>query len=116
MPNILADTAPGEFGTLENPFFGPLGEDVSNVTAVLSLIFGLFTLGAGILFLAQLVMGGFQYTSAGGDSKAVEQAQKRIVNGIIGLVIIVAAYFIVGIIEKVLGIKILTGAVIPTPQ
>ena len=106
---------PGEFGDLKNPFFGETGQDVSNVTKILSNVFGLITLGAGIFLLAQLVMGGFQYASAGGDSKAVENAQKRIVNGIIGLIIIVAAYFIIGIIEKVLGIKILTGAVIPTP-
>jgi len=104
-----------DFGTLTNPFFGETGQEVGNVTLVLSSIFGLITIGAGIFLLAQLVMGGFQYASAGGDSKAVEQAQKRIINGVIGLVIIVAAYFIIGIIERVLGIKILKGAVIPTP-
>jgi len=103
------------FGTLTNPFFSEAGEDVSNITLILSNVFGLITIGAGILLLAQLVMGGFQYASSGGDSKAVEAAQKKIVNAVIGLVIVVGAYFIVGIIERVLGIKILKGAVIPTP-
>ncbi|PIT94527.1 hypothetical protein COT98_03370 [Candidatus Falkowbacteria bacterium CG10_big_fil_rev_8_21_14_0_10_39_9] len=48
----------------------------------------------GIIFLVLLVMGGYQWMTAGGSEEQVEKAQSRIKNGIIGLVIVLAAYAI----------------------
>ncbi len=48
----------------------------------------------GIIFLVLLVMGGYQWMTAGGNEDQVEKAQSRIKNGIIGLIIVLSAYAI----------------------
>jgi len=61
---------------------------------------------AGILLFAYLLFGGFKYITAGGDEKAVDSAKRMLTNAVVGMIIIAFAYFIVGIIGKVLGIEI----------
>lgn len=48
----------------------------------------------GTLFLAYVVYAGFQWMTAGGEEEKIKQAQAHIRNGIIGLVIILAAWSI----------------------
>lgn len=48
----------------------------------------------GIVFLVLLVLGGYQWMTAGGDEKQVEGAMARIKTAIIGLVIVLSAYAI----------------------
>lgn len=64
-----------------------------------------FTLG-GILLLGYLIMGGFTYLTAGGDDKRVGEAKKMITNAIIGMVIIFTSYWVIQIVETVLGLDI----------
>lgn len=45
----------------------------------------------GVIFLGLVVFAGYLWLTAGGDSKKVEEAQKYLKNGIIGLIIILAA-------------------------
>lgn len=63
-------------------------EDV--VATVIKIVLGLL----GIVFLILLVLGGYQWMSAGGNEKEVDAAQARIKTAIIGLVIILSAYAI----------------------
>jgi amino acid transporter len=48
----------------------------------------------GSLLLVLMIYAGYQWMTAGGDQKKVEEATKTIKNAIIGLVIVVAAYAI----------------------
>jgi hypothetical protein len=48
----------------------------------------------GILFLVLLLWAGFEWMTAGGDDKKVQDATKRIRNAVIGLVVIVAGFAI----------------------
>lgn len=48
----------------------------------------------GIVLFAMLVYAGWQWMTAGGDSKQVQEAKARIFNAIAGLVIIAASYAI----------------------
>lgn len=48
----------------------------------------------GIIFLVLLILGGYQWMTAGGDEKQVEGAQARIKTAVIGLVIVLSAYAI----------------------
>lgn len=79
--------------------------------ALLSLVF----FAAGLAFFVSLLIGGFQWITAGGDEKALNSARGRITNAIVGLIIIVAAFAIALILETVLGIRIVSGFCIPTP-
>lgn len=71
--------------------------------ALLNNVINAITVGAGVLLFLYLVYGGFKYMSAGGDEKAVDAAKKILTNAVIGLVIVVCAYFIVAIVGTILG-------------
>lgn len=48
----------------------------------------------GIIALAIIIYAGFKWMTAAGDESKVEDAKKQLVNGLIGLVIILVAYSI----------------------
>ena len=68
---------------------------------------------AGLAVLIMLIVGGFKYLTAGGDPKATEEAKKTITSAVFGLVLIVAAWFILLFIEKFTGIKVTEFSITP---
>jgi hypothetical protein len=60
---------------------------------------------AGIALLIYLIIGGLQMMLSKGDPKAVQAAQGKITNAVIGFVIVFLAYFIVQLLGQILGIK-----------
>lgn len=75
---------------------------------VISLIIGVMTIVAGIWFIFQFIIGGFSWLTAGADKAAMENAQKKITNGVIGLVIVVAAIFLIDLLGRLIGLEILS--------
>ena len=65
-----------------------------NANSLLNNLVGLFIAIAGLVFFFMLLYGGVRYMTAGGDPKNSEAARKTITNALIGLLIVVAAYFI----------------------
>ena len=65
------------------------------------------TIAAGIWFIFQFIIGGYNWLTAGGDKTGVQAAQSRLTNAFIGLTIVVAAYAIIWIVGKLLGFEIL---------
>ncbi len=61
---------------------------------------------AGMAAFVFLLIGGFRYLTAGGDEKAVADAAKIITNAVIGLVIIFVAWWVIRILETILGLNI----------
>jgi len=49
---------------------------------------------AGIGALAMIIVGGFRYAAASGDEKVLKDAAKTVSYAVIGLVLMVASYFI----------------------
>lgn len=64
----------------------------------------------GVIFLVLIVYAGYLYLTAGGEEQKVEEAKKYIKNGIIGLIIVLAAF---GITRFVVGS--LLNATVPQP-
>lgn len=63
---------------------------------------------AGIICLVLLILGGFGFiVSAGGDAKAKEKGKNMITSALTGLILIIAAYWIIEIIQIILGVNIL---------
>jgi hypothetical protein len=81
------------------------------LSAILTLVFFV----AGLAFFINLLIGGLQWISSGGDPKALESARGRLMNSFVGLVIVVSAFAVALIIETVLGIQIVSEFCIPTP-
>ena len=48
----------------------------------------------GIIFLLLIIYAGFMWMTAGGSSEKVDKAKKLLINGVIGLVLILAAFAI----------------------
>jgi len=66
---------------------------------------------AGVICLVLLISGGFSFiVSAGGDAKAKEKGKNTITSALTGLVLIIAAYWIIQIIEIITGINILNNS------
>lgn len=57
--------------------------------------------GFGIAVI-MLIWGGILYMTAGGDTEKADKAKKLIINAIIGIAIIFAATFILGLVEGLL--------------
>src|SRR3989304_10089326 len=95
----------------EIPNLIPIPDLGSLIKILLTLAFFV----AGLAFFISLLIGGIQWITAGGDTKALDSARRRITNALVGLIIVVAAYAIALILEQVLGIKIISGFCIPTP-
>ncbi len=66
----------------------------NNIENVISTVIGVILGLLGIVFLVLLVLGGYQWMTAGGNEDQVTKAQARIKTAVIGLVIVLAAYAI----------------------
>jgi hypothetical protein len=100
-------------GTLDAPIeaFSPKGGDeeaaATVIENIISMGLGGVTIVAGLYFILVVVVAGFNWLSAGGDTGKVGKARDSIIQGLIGIVIIVAAYTIIGIVGSVFGLSLL---------
>lgn len=110
MKNIIADITiapPGGYtgvGTLAKPSESGAFWDFSKI---ISMAIGVMTLVTFIWFLFILITGAISFMNAGGDSKALESSKKKITNGLVGLIIVIASVFIVDLIGTIIGIDYL---------
>lgn len=71
------------------------------ISNLLPFVFG----GAGIALLIYMVFGGFQLMLSKGDPKAIQSAQGKITNALIGFIIVVVAYSLVRLFGQLFGIQ-----------
>ena len=110
---MIIPTLIAQFSSFESQ--SPLTDDAisdpgANLEAILSNIFGFLTILGAVFFLVYFLIAALQWITAGGESGKVEKARNRIVNGVIGLVILVGAYAFIGFIGGLVGINILSPA------
>lgn len=63
------------------------------------LFLAIFAL-AGLVAFVYFLIGGFKFLTAGGDDKAVGDAKKAITYAVAGLVMVVAIYFVMDVLNK----------------
>ena len=80
------------------------------ISAILAAILVIATLAAFIY----LLLGGLAWITSGGDKAAVEAAQKRIQAAIIGLFVVFAAWAIMIVVGRFLGIPNVFNLAFPT--
>jgi len=89
---------------------GPGKVPTSNVQATtmlekyISNFIGIFTIVAVIFFVIQIIFGGYAYLSANGDPSKIEKANKHLTGNLLGLLIVIVAVGLGGLIAKLLGI------------
>ncbi len=73
----------------------------------ISFLIAFLTVLAGLFFLFQIFIGALGWLNAGGNESNVASARQRIMQALIGLAIVVAAYGIIALVGALLGLSIL---------
>lgn len=99
---------PGASGPISIPdpsgfkFTGASGNLGAVITAALTYVFPV----GGLILFAMLIMGGFQLLTAAGNPEEVKKGYNKILYALIGFLVIFVSYWLVQILEYVLGITI----------
>lgn len=117
---LLAATSGQGLGTIGGGGLGPFGAlnfsgqaggvlALTKITGAVSSIVGFLTIIGSIWFMFQLLFGGYEWISSGGDTKKLANARQRIMNGFFGLVIIIGAWAMIAVVGQFFGYDILVG-------
>jgi hypothetical protein len=83
------------------------------VTAIIRLIIII----AFVVAFIFLLIGGIRWIIAGGETKAVEGARNMVTGALVGLIIVLAAFAIIRLVEFFFSISIISGPIsLPTVQ
>lgn len=66
-------------------------------------ILNIFLAFLGVIFVILILIAGFEWMNAGGNSDVIERARGRIANAIIGIIIIFSAYILTNFVLENLG-------------
>jgi len=77
---------------------------LSNISALLSGVVQLILVVAGLIAFVFLLLGGIKWITSGGDSANVEKARNQIMQAVIGLIVVFAAWGLMVLIERMTGI------------
>lgn len=84
----------------DGQYYGGIDSDMGPLT-LLSNIFQLIAVAAGLFALFNFIMAGMQYISSQGDPKGVEEAWKKIYMSFTGLAIIAIAFIVAAVIGQI---------------
>ena len=80
---------------------------ISTLSAIISMVIGVMTIVAIIWFIFTFITGAISIIGSGGDKQALESARKKITTGIVGLIIVIIATFILDLVGTIFGIDFL---------
>lgn len=86
----IRTTTPDIVGSVTNPL--AYGSVTQGLLPFITNLIRLMFVGAGIYAFLNFIIAGYQYMSAGGDTKALTAAWARIWQSLLGLVIIVGSF------------------------
>ena len=86
-------------GILSNP-----GNGVDAFAKIISASIGLMTIVAFLYFIYVFIIGAIGFINSGGDKQAYEKAKHKITHAISGIIVTIAAIFLVQLIAALLGI------------
>jgi len=85
-------------------YFNTIWEATGFFEKVISVAIGVMTVIAGIWFIFGIVSAALQWLMGGGNKESIQGAQKKLINSIIGLVLVVTAYGLILAIGNVIGL------------
>ena len=101
-----------------NPLYNPtINQRIGNAAVtpaagIMALVLNnLITLAlsiAGLYFFYNLVRGGYEWISAGGDKEAAQKARIRLTNAVVGIVVTFSVFALVKVVEYFFGFNILS--------
>lgn len=100
IPSVLAAETPWSNSTGEEP------AKIEDITVIVERVLNIFLSLAGLVAFIMIIVGGFQYLTAGNDPKKTQAAGQTITFAVFGLVAVIAAWFILLFIEKFTGVDV----------
>lgn len=104
MNRLLADQPLGNITGI-----GPLGTKLSDpagsIGGVVSNIIGLLTIIGLLWFVFQMVTAGLEWITSSGEKANVANVREKIFHAVAGLIVVIAAIFIVYLMAALLGIS-----------
>lgn len=93
-----------DLSTIYKPAAALGGSNATLSTLINPLINNILII-SGIFALVVILLAGFSYITASGDKAKTDQASQALTYGIIGLVVVVAAFVVTRIMGAILGFK-----------
>lgn len=84
-----------------------LGGEKATLSTLLNPIIADILIISGIVAFGTILFAGFSFISASGDKTKIEQSSQALTYGIIGLVVVVAAFLITRLLSSILGFNFL---------
>jgi len=100
-----------QLAQIRNEFLSPAIRNLRGVDFFENLIPRLITLSlviASIVFIFMLIWGAISWITSGGDKANLEIARGRVMNAIIGIVVLFVIWAIASLLEDFFGVDILT--------
>lgn len=101
---LLATASLGQIGGSGLGPFADNPDPYTAVTKIVSSVIGVMTIAAGVWFLLQFIVGGFNIINAGGDKAKLQSSRDRLTNSFIGLIVVVAGWSILALASTFLGV------------
>lgn len=89
--------------------FATIGDAIGNFLTIALAV-------AVLVVLVMLIIGAYEWITSGGDKEAVAKARNRIINALIGLVILAVAFALARLAGQIAGFPDITKLNIPTPN
>ena len=86
-----------------NKVFSPAASFTS-VGSLINLVVKLMSLGAGVVFVFTMIYASYEYITSDGEEEKITRAKKAFMNGGIGMIIVVFAYWAIQIIARYMGL------------
>jgi hypothetical protein len=83
---------------------------LTNLELFISNTIGFLTTLGSIFFVVYFFLGALSWITSGGDKGKAEKARDQMTQGVLGLVVIIASYAVLGLVGSVIGLKILNPA------
>ncbi len=80
---------------------------LAGITNLVSSVVGFMTVAAAIWFLFNILYGGYEWLTSGGDAKKLASARDHITHAFIGLIIVVGAWTLLAVAGQFFGYNIL---------
>ena len=76
---------------------------LTDLGTILSAGIKLIIIAAGLIAFVYLLLGGIKWITSGGDKAGVETARNQIIQALIGLIVVLAAWGLIVLVEKATG-------------
>lgn len=106
----LAEKSLGSFVPINDFAQNPTTQDgaLNSLEIFISHMLGLLTIIGSIFFVVTFFLAALNWISAQGETAKLQKARDQMIQGVVGLVIIIASYGIIGLIGTVVGLNLLS--------